>query len=1160
MQSLKIALKFGMFKKIIFFTFILLALASVFGLLPVHAQVTKCEIDITQDGIIDLSDFAQIAANFGRAPLSPRTDITKDGIVDLSDFALIAANFSQPATNCSPTPPPIVNKLTNGGFETGTSSSWTGTFSITQTEKYEGKYAAQVTSSNGGGRQSWINVTPGKQYVASAWFKWSTMSDNDWGYSRFTVADDSWKTIAEITSLEQKYSQNQWHQIALTFTPQASRISIDFGIYGPETAVNLYFDDIKLFEKNGNFPPVVNPTTSVSSGGAPLTVSFASNGLDYDGAITTYQWQFGDGAESREKDPTHIYTIPGNYVVLLNAYDNDGAKETKQLNVTVTGENPISISLPDSLTSASDTITITGQAQSISGNVNYLAWDNISTSTAKSISISPSQNTSFSTSVPLKPGENEILLTAKNTSGKIAAKKIIVNRTFAKPVISNISTSGSTPKVYEKYEVSFDVATVAKDYMFMYDANPPRGAEKYSGVTVEGVITLPNGQTETHPAFYFTSVNKSGSKYIETASSMWKLRYSPRTTGLHSVALRITDKNGTATTQVGSFNAQAPSRPGFIQVSKDDTRYFEHSDGTLHWPLGMTWSGSSSPTPDGIDLSSSPINYDRPWLGGRGIYTTNWARWKSSAEQHGNEGVSSRFSYLEHYPSSELSQHIFYPDGYRMWISCWLDETTCATISQGKTYQVTLRLKTKGITGPKQSGLPYGLVVKTNGFIPNDFDNTMRSRPNWISHINGDTPWHTVVATVTASDSNSDFYIYLDNVTAGEAFIDMMSVREVLAGGTLGGEQVRNPKADMHTYVEQRPLAYTDNEVSQGEINGTNLRYVVHDKNDWIQNHLNSAGVFVSSGDGYYQPENSKATWLLKQWWRYLVARYGYSTSIFGWELNNEGPPDDGSGTHARNTQIFAKWMHDMDAHPHLANTSFWSDWMPTFWGDKVKFPDVDFADIHHYGSPTDMVKWYLDEAVPAYNDKVGKPIVRGELGIMEGTNTNNFNSSLAKANPGVWYHNMLWSQLHPSSMYELGYWYSEHGKAITGTRAPHALAFYNFVKDLDLNKGGYVDIAASSTQTKFRILGQKNLGKNKAHGWVNHIDNTWSKVMASGTPIAVDGTINLQMNPNRNYTVTLYDTYSGQFTISQSVTSTSSGALSFSVANINRDVAFIIR
>jgi hypothetical protein len=497
----------------------------------------------------------------------------------------------------------------------------------------------------------------------------------------------------------------------------------------------------------------------------------------------------------------------------------------------------------------------------------------------------------------------------------------------------------------------------------------------------------------------------------------------------------------------------------------------------------------------------------------------------------------------------------------------------------GKRYQVKLVYKTTNIAGPRVSGQPYGFVIKTMDHpwgqdgTPDQFDAVARNASRIVNHDTTNHDWQTVNLTYTAEGERTHLYVYLDNVTAGQVYIDEFSMREILSDGTLGGEVIRNPRADMHTYVEQRPAAFTDWQVEQGEKNNVYFKYVVHDKNDWIQNHLLSTGQWADQGNGYYQDENTKARWLLRQWYRYLTARWGYSTAIHTWELNNEGPPNAeqaGTAAHWRTAQAFAKYIHETDAHRHLATTSFWCCWRPEFWGNTTSFPDIDYADLHMYtdniesgvvpDDSLDLAMWTYRTSLYTYNTGypsgqkgVGKPIVRQETGIA--TNNPAFNL-LKQQNPGIWFHNLLWAQLNVGAMYEVGYWWAEHFAVIN--EAQVSKPFYQFVKDLDLNKGGYVDAAGTASNTKLRIFGQKNTSKNKAHLWIQNADHTWKKVM-DGVTSSQTGTVTIRMNPNIQYTAVWWDTYAGTVKSTQTMNSNSSGDLVLQVSNLSDDVSIKI-
>jgi PKD repeat protein len=82
-------------------------------------------------------------------------------------------------------------------------------------------------------------------------------------------------------------------------------------------------------------------------------------------AVTTWAWDFGDGATSTEANPTHAYTAPGAYQVTLQVTDADGATSTHTRSQVVTG--PITPVVTPPTTAAE------GQAATISINTANMA-------------------------------------------------------------------------------------------------------------------------------------------------------------------------------------------------------------------------------------------------------------------------------------------------------------------------------------------------------------------------------------------------------------------------------------------------------------------------------------------------------------------------------------------------------------------------------------------------------------------------------------------------------------------------------------------------------------------------------------------------------------------------------------------------------------------
>ena len=71
----------------------------------------------------------------------------------------------------------------------------------------------------------------------------------------------------------------------------------------------------------GISPPEAQFTSNITSGTAPLTVQFNDFSIE---TVTSYEWDFGDGANSTEQNPVHTYTNYGIYNVSLTVTNAAG--------------------------------------------------------------------------------------------------------------------------------------------------------------------------------------------------------------------------------------------------------------------------------------------------------------------------------------------------------------------------------------------------------------------------------------------------------------------------------------------------------------------------------------------------------------------------------------------------------------------------------------------------------------------------------------------------------------------------------------------------------------------------------------------------------------------------------------------------------------------
>jgi PKD repeat protein len=78
------------------------------------------------------------------------------------------------------------------------------------------------------------------------------------------------------------------------------------------------------------------PTARMSVNCANLSCSMTGDtSSDPEGLLSSYQWDFGDGATSTQADPTHTYATAGTYQVTLKVTDAGGLSDTTTQSVTV---------------------------------------------------------------------------------------------------------------------------------------------------------------------------------------------------------------------------------------------------------------------------------------------------------------------------------------------------------------------------------------------------------------------------------------------------------------------------------------------------------------------------------------------------------------------------------------------------------------------------------------------------------------------------------------------------------------------------------------------------------------------------------------------------------------------------------------------------------
>lgn len=178
-----------------------------------------------------------------------------------------------------------------------------------------------------------------------------------WDGSRFIIAYQDQRNAYAVNSLEQLdarsdlfgmrvnpdgtildtqgfvFSSTKNSESHPNVTAASGKTLIAASIHRPETGIVAYRIGYTQYG-GGNQWPVAKASASPDSADAPVAVAFSSAGsADPDGTIQSYAWNFGDGSRSSEANPTHTYTVGGEYVATLTVTDNGGAQTTQTVRV-----------------------------------------------------------------------------------------------------------------------------------------------------------------------------------------------------------------------------------------------------------------------------------------------------------------------------------------------------------------------------------------------------------------------------------------------------------------------------------------------------------------------------------------------------------------------------------------------------------------------------------------------------------------------------------------------------------------------------------------------------------------------------------------------------------------------------------------------------------
>lgn len=514
---------------------------------------------------------------------------------------------------------------------------------------------------------------------------------------------------------------------------------------------------------------------------------------------------------------------------------------------------------------------------------------------------------------------------------------LIAGPVICVPTVGPVTTSASVG-LYNKFEATFSVATVATNPYWPYDPNPaanisdhPNAVPAGVGATVDGLF-LPPGITDwskatVQPGFYcqdYATDPANSSLKLDTGalwiypsgSPVWKVRFAPTALGTWYGKIRVTDASGTSYSSMFSFECVSSGKHGFVRVAENDKRYFELSDSTYLPLIGCT--GAS--TDQMPLLKEIGVNLVRSW-------------WQSSnlefplfgAAGQGGDPIWKNITYSTDYVRPGHITSCLLPNTSTSWetVNCWVP------VKKNTNYRFTGILKTVGLTGSDGCGV-YLAERQTN---------------KQSSRLSGDNDWQQLTLSLNPGNGY-EFRVFVaqSGVTSGSAYLSDLSLKEDLGSGKFGPELLQRADFQPQNGYPQQVAWKIDQLVEAAAANDVYIKAVIEEAGDGFFGCIKGDGSWgTKSAENVYANDTHASRIYQTYFWRYLVARYGYSTAIHSFEFVNEGDPN--SAAHQNAVAALGKYVKANDPNKHLVCTSTWHSVAPVMWSD----PNIDTADIHKY-------------------------------------------------------------------------------------------------------------------------------------------------------------------------------------------------------------------
>jgi len=644
-------------------------------------------------------------------------------------------------------------------------------------------------------------------------------------------------------------------------------------------------------------------------------------------------------------------------------------------------------------------------------------------------------------------------------------------------------------------------------------------------------INSPSAKTLVLPAFFCQDyerrkMNQGRTRedwFYPLGGGAWKARFAPMEAGEYSAVALLNDKNGTAQSSSIRFECAASKNRGFLRAGGKDPRFFELSEGEPFFVIGQNLAYISGGQYVDLTkaeeifakLSENGANFLRIWTcckdwsmaieARKSAWGRSWGgNWPIVSMPGGGDAANPRKCVkLEGGDGASINVEPCHPVALR----------------PQKRYVLSGRFMTDGPSGLRMQ-LSHGIPPPLFAAAPDG--KWMEFRHEFVAGEN--TYWFGRLAFSLAG--------------AGKAWLDNLSLKEIDGAAELLWEaDVNRPERG---YYNQVDCFILDKVIGAAEQNGIYLMLC-----------LITRDLYMDSLSKVDSDEYRQAVQDAKNFMRYAVARWGYSTSVGAWEYFNEmdpGKPTD------RFYDELGTYLEEIDIYKHLRTTSTWH---PS--AKDCRHERIDIGQIHHY-MRTEANEDFKDE-VAVIIEKTrflrehapSKPVLIGEFGLA----TPKWGQSeyMKQDRELTHFHNSLWASAFAGGSGTAMFWWWD--QLDRQDAYGHYRPLAQFLKGVSFS--GLDTVKAALPESDSRILGYQ--GRDRAYLWLSDPKATWWNLVVEKqkpaetkpAPIEIQGLI-----PG-DYSVEWWDTRTGTVIRSDRV-SFATGTFTAAVPPFRRDIACKIK